>query len=194
MADRYVHTVRTDDGLLSLMLAGDTIVAYKEDDLFVHHVDEHAPESLPSGPDGADITCGFAALVEQELVLVVGRVSHPTDIVIGFYDQLWCDASSWGYAWHVDHPGRSHWARGNDIAAAMVAEDRPVGSNLEVLVRLICRLCWATRRVHPRAAALATCRAEIDLDAFAADFPDLVRWLETYGDALEACREMPEDD
>lgn len=175
-----------DTGWLTVMLVGDVIIAYRPDrGVRVHHVTEESPTVVPTAAVHQSFSYSFGTLDSGETCLRVGRIRHPTDTIIGFYDDFWRDDFVWGYAWHVDHPERSHWVRAEYLADATDPEDRPEPSRLVRLADDLSGIAGYVERVNPRAIAVAAVVEGYAPDEVAASMATFRSWLGAYQAALE---------
>lgn len=177
----------TDAGWHHVMRVHNTLIAFCEgEELLVHNVTEPGPERPNWGPDGAEMTFTFALLGAEEIIgLAVGRVAHPTDTLIAFYEDNWQIGYGWGYVWDVDHPERSYWERSELLADMIDPADVPQGSALRRLIVELSSVSHRTKRAHPRAAAVAVVSSGYVAESVAATLPALRLWFVDFQAALE---------
>ena len=185
----YTYAFETRTGQLTFMLVEDTIVAHWEDgSVAVHHVTEAGPEVDHRSPRTFAAVMGYGAPVVP--FVVVGRICHPTDTRIGFYNGSWREGKDWGYVWNVDHPERSYWEPADRLEAALEPVDLPrrTGS-LKRVTQHLAALSGEASWEHPRAAALVAAAGK-DPDTLATMLVELSQfqeWVEEYLTALDEC-------
>jgi hypothetical protein len=193
MRTGLTHTFYTDASLLLLMLVESTIVAYRESgDVLVHHVPEYGPIGYDEHLED-DLWAVFSdvhnLVSELNWTLIIGPISHPTDLVIGF-DSTEPD-NEWGYVWDVYHPDRSQWARSEHLAGAIDPDALPQTGRLATLATEVAILGDKTESADPRAVAIATSDLEFEtFEEVDRKMSALITWLTDYRDAL-ARREQP---
>lgn len=180
----------TGAGWLHVVRIGDTIFAFCEgEEPLVHRVPAPSPEQADWDPDGAEMPVSFASLGREQLIgLAVGRVAHPTDTRIAFYDAVWKIGWKWGYVWDIDYPERSYWAPSERLADMIDPDDVPQESSLSYLIDELITVTARTELAHPRATAVAAASSG-SLKGMMATVATLRSWLvdlQTALDELEA--------